>query len=521
MDTNLRCNNKTQGDIQRTSVVVDENKAEKELKELRDKVKDLQARHTEAKSQLDITKQELKKTQKALEKEVGDSVNIQAILNGTVNWRGRQQQILALQDKVNELKARANMMSTNGFNEDWDGNSLGSKYDDTMSVAQQRHRDDIRRIERDRKDLFEQQKQEMQSIRNEQQALKDKLEQSKTRNTILSNEVKTLREQLRASLDKSKHDDELVAVLLKQQQQMKVSNEQLQKDLDMKSKMNTELEQTQKLDQMKQTNMIKQLQLVLDQKETKLRELEMHLDENRIDYEKDDTEIPSTLVKPDESLTFVNITSRHTPVQNVTLAPMQLTALKHSTTDPVLNRLEKNGFTNTSSSRPPSAANAKRTSEDNDLKCINSALEVERNRLVDFIQTLQKRLDNANSQIVDRENKLIEQRKVNVRLEKDMDKVKLDLNNVKNRTVKGRGTAPSLPKSVSMMSDSRETIEELEMRLTLKAEENDALKNAMKSMLDAKEEDLKLYNETIQSVKDIFLQGIQHYKPLQTTRGST
>ncbi|CAF4412293.1 unnamed protein product, partial [Rotaria magnacalcarata] len=36
----------------------------------------------------------------ALEKEVGDSVNIQAILNGTVNWRGRQQQILALQDKV-------------------------------------------------------------------------------------------------------------------------------------------------------------------------------------------------------------------------------------------------------------------------------------------------------------------------------------------------------------------------------------------------------------------------------------
>ncbi|CAF4645929.1 unnamed protein product, partial [Rotaria magnacalcarata] len=74
----------------------------------------------------------------------------------------------------------------------------------------------------------------IQSIRNEQQALKDKFEQSKTRNTILSNEVKTLREQLRASLEKSKHDDELVAVLLKQQQQMKVTHEQLQKDLDMK-----------------------------------------------------------------------------------------------------------------------------------------------------------------------------------------------------------------------------------------------------------------------------------------------
>jgi hypothetical protein len=67
-----------------------------------------------------------------------------------------------------------------------------------------------------------------------------------------------------------------------------------------------------------------------------------------------------------------------------------------------------------------------------------------------------------------------------------------------------------------MQSNSYETIENLEMRLSLKTEENDALKNAMKSMLDAKEEDLKLYNETIQSVKDIFLQGIQHYKPSQT-----
>jgi len=65
---------------------------------------------------------------------------------------------------------------------------------------------------------------------------------------------------------------------------------------------------------------------------------------------------------------------------------------------------------------------------------MNAALEVERNRLVEFIQTLQKRLDNTNTHLVEQENKLIEQRKINVRLEKDMEKIKLDLNNVKNRT---------------------------------------------------------------------------------------
>ena len=175
------------------------------------------------------------------------------------------------------------MNSTAGFNEDWDGQSLATKYDETMSIAQQRHREEIRRIERERKELLEQQKQEVQFLRQEQQTLKDKFEQSKTRNTVLANEVKTLREQLKTSLDKSKHDDELIDVLLKQQQQMKSNHEQLQKEFDLKSKINVEFEQTQKLDQMKQANLIKQLQLIRDQKEMTIRELQMHLDENRIE----------------------------------------------------------------------------------------------------------------------------------------------------------------------------------------------------------------------------------------------
>lgn len=65
---------------------------------------------------------------------------------------------------------------------------------------------------------------------------------------------------------------------------------------------------------------------------------------------------------------------------------------------------------------------------------MNAALEVERNRLVEFVQTLQKRLDHANTQLMEQESKLIEQRKFNARQEKEMEKLKLELNNVKNRT---------------------------------------------------------------------------------------
>ena len=66
--------------------------------------------------------------------------------------------------------------------------------------------------------------------------------------------------------------------------------------------------------------------------------------------------------------------------------------------------------------------------------CLNAALDLERTRLMEFIQNLQKRLDHANAHLADQENKFTEQRKMNARLEKDVEKLKLDLNNVKNRT---------------------------------------------------------------------------------------
>ena len=80
-------------------------------------------------------------------------------------------------------------------------------------------------------------------------------------------------------------------------------------------------------------------------------------------YEKDDTEVPSAMVKSDNSVAFVNITSRHTPVQSVIVAPMELNSLQQaSTADPVRIRLEKNGFTTLSTSRPASATNVKQSS---------------------------------------------------------------------------------------------------------------------------------------------------------------
>lgn len=135
-----------------------------------------------------------------------------------------------------------------------------------------------------------------------------------------------------------------------------------------------------------------------------------------------------------DSLNTVDVTSRNGPSASIVVAPVQLTSLKPSTTsDPVLTRLSKNGFANNSiNSRPASAANNK--SDDGDVKFLNSALETERKRLLDLVKNLQKRLDQSQSQIVERETKFVEQKSQNLRLEKEIERLKSELNNVKNRT---------------------------------------------------------------------------------------
>ena len=57
-------------------------------------------------------------------------------------------------------------------------------------------------------------------------------------------------------------------------------------------------------------------------------------------------------------------------------------------------------------------------------------------------------------------------------------------------------------------------IEELETSLLIQKDENDAIKAALKSTLEAKEEDLRLYVEMLESTKRVFLDGLKEFKQL-------
>lgn len=60
-------------------------------------------------------------------------------------------------------------------------------------------------------------------------------------------------------------------------------------------------------------------------------------------------------------------------------------------------------------------------------------------------------------------------------------------------------------------------LEELETSLLIQKDENDAIKAALKSTLEAKEEDLRLYCEMLESTKKVYLDGLKSYKQIALT----
>ncbi|RMZ96435.1 Coiled-coil domain-containing 13, partial [Brachionus plicatilis] len=209
-----------------------------ENKELKEKMNQLTHNLMEVKSQAEILKQDLKKAHKALEKEVGESVDIKSILSGHTNWKGRQQQIILLQNKMENLKKKVSMneMSAIGSRMEEDElndtaflyetrNKTFSLYSGSATSARtnfdRMHMDDLKRIEKDKREKFEKLKKDNEALETDFGKMKEKFDSMKVRNSVLSNENKSLKDQVKTLIEKGKHDNELIEMLMKKQSQFK------------------------------------------------------------------------------------------------------------------------------------------------------------------------------------------------------------------------------------------------------------------------------------------------------------
>ncbi|XP_065438683.1 coiled-coil domain-containing protein 13 isoform X4 [Chrysemys picta bellii] len=510
-----------------------------ELKALQEKLTAANFKAMELRNQLQTTKQELKMMQKLLASEVGEDVNIQNLLTISGSWRGRAQQILVLQGKLRELENQLGQGKSRASVSNADEEMLALT-DPRKLSAQEKNLLRIRSLEKEKKEALEKLSGEHNTLQKDHEDVKKKLDASKARNKVLSNEVKALKGQILTLLEKGKHDDELIDALLNEQKQM----HEILKHLSLQDEKNKESQQSlgQHLNSeaQKQSSLIGQLQQMVAEREAKIKELEEEMGLLTLQHQKKET------IEEGSSDVADSPSSEHLEEQSFTLIKPPASAGDHVGRIGSARTVSKMGHTLVESAAtkpsPPSnsvASGRLADTESPDLKVLQTqiteykalchAAEVERERLTELVTVLQKRVVESSDKVLEAEKKLQEERRRSVILEQHLEKMKMDAgknsNNQKPFPRNKTGQSANSSRHTLTASDRKDLtaaqlsevplksqIEELTTRLTIQLDENEALKTALESTVNMKEEDFKLYQETMGQVKEIFLQALRQQK---------